>query len=99
MTEKIPDSAIDRRTLISTMALLPALSLPMLTVPASAQTTTSIGVLPSWNEGPAKQAILDSSETTTGPGSPKFVLPEDRIPTSIKIVLGVVVLDRQHDDR
>src|SRR4051794_30206985 len=81
MTEEIPDSAVDRRTLLSTLALLPALSLPMLTVPASAQTTTSSGVLPSWNEGPAKQAILDFVRDTTGPGSPKFVLPEDRIAT------------------
>ena len=81
MTETISGSAIDRRTLLSTMALLPALSLPMLTVPASAQTTTSSGVLPSWNEGPAKQAILDFVRDTTGPGSPKFVLPEDRIAT------------------
>ena len=57
------------------------LSLPLLTTPAVAQTTTSSGALPSWNEGPAKQAILDFVRDTTGPGSPKFVLPEDRIAT------------------
>ena len=77
----IISSDIDRRTLLSALALLPALSVPLLTAPASAQTTTSSGALPSWNEGPAKQAILDFVRDTTGPGSPKFVPPEQRIAT------------------
>jgi hypothetical protein len=72
---------INRRVLISGIALLPALTVPLLTAPASAQTATSSGALPSWNEGTAKQAILDFVRDTTGPGSPKFVLPEDRIAT------------------
>ncbi|QEG33491.1 HAD family hydrolase [Bythopirellula goksoeyrii] len=37
--------------------------------------------LPSWNDGPAKQAILKFVETTTTQGSPDFVPPEDRIAT------------------
>ena len=37
--------------------------------------------LPSWNDGPAKQAILDFVKTTTDKSSPKFVPPEDRIAT------------------
>ena len=37
--------------------------------------------LPSWNEGPAKQAILDFVKSTTDPASPKFVAPEARIAT------------------
>jgi len=37
--------------------------------------------LPSWNEGPAKQAIVDFVKTTTDKSSPKFVAPEDRIAT------------------
>ena len=49
----------DRRVLISTLALLPALSGPFLTVQASAQTTPSGSPLHSWSDGPAKQAILD----------------------------------------
>lgn len=61
------------------MALLPALSVPLLTAPASAQTTS--GALPSWNEGPAKQAILDFVRDTTDRASPKFVPPEERIAT------------------
>jgi hypothetical protein len=81
MTEKTPHSAVDRRKLLSTMALLPALSVARWTTPASAQTTTSSGALPSWSEGPARQAILDFVRDTTGPGSPKFVPPEQRIAT------------------
>ncbi len=37
--------------------------------------------LPSWNDGPAKQAILDFVHVTTDKSSPKFVPPEDRIAT------------------
>jgi phosphoserine phosphatase len=78
MKGDIPRSSIDRRTLLSTLALLPALSAPLLSVPASAQTASS-DTLPSWNEGPAKQAILDFVRATTEQASPKFVPPEDRI--------------------
>lgn len=35
--------------------------------------------LPSWNEGPAKQAIVDFVRTTTDAASPRFVPPEARI--------------------
>jgi phosphoglycolate phosphatase-like HAD superfamily hydrolase len=37
--------------------------------------------LPSWNDGPAKQAILDFVKTTTAEGSPQFVPAEERIAT------------------
>jgi phosphoglycolate phosphatase-like HAD superfamily hydrolase len=37
--------------------------------------------LPSWNEGPAKKAIVEFVQATTTPGSPKFVPPEERIAT------------------
>ncbi|RZL91597.1 MAG: haloacid dehalogenase-like hydrolase [Variovorax sp.] len=35
--------------------------------------------LPSWNDGPAKRAIVAFVEATTTPGSPEFVQPEERI--------------------
>jgi hypothetical protein len=35
--------------------------------------------LPSWNDGPAKQAIVTFVKETTTQGSPKFVEPEERI--------------------
>ncbi len=81
MTEEISRSAIDRRTLLSTLALLPVLSAPLAPISASAQTATSSGALPSWNEGPAKQAILDFVRDTTDQASPKFVPSEERIAT------------------
>lgn len=37
--------------------------------------------LPSWNEGPAKQAIVEFVRTTTDESSPNFVPPEARIAT------------------
>ncbi|MFO1433170.1 MAG: HAD family hydrolase [Candidatus Competibacteraceae bacterium] len=45
--------------------------------PALAQTDP----LPSWNDGPVKQAIVEFVQATTTPGSPKFVPPEARITT------------------
>ena len=35
--------------------------------------------LPSWSEGPSKQAILDFVKDVTTQGGPKFAPPEDRI--------------------
>jgi phosphoglycolate phosphatase-like HAD superfamily hydrolase len=37
--------------------------------------------LPSWNDGPAKQAILDFVKATTDSSSPNFVAPEKRVAT------------------
>jgi len=37
--------------------------------------------LPSWNDGPAKQAILNFIHLTTDRSSPRFVPPEERIAT------------------
>jgi phosphoserine phosphatase len=45
--------------------------------PALAQTDP----LPSWNEGPAKRAIVSFVKDTTTQGSPKFVPPAERIAT------------------
>ena len=73
-------SNISRRVLISSMALLPALSGMPFTAVAQAQATQD-GALGSWNDGPAKQAILDFIKATTDRASPKFVPPEERIAT------------------
>jgi phosphoglycolate phosphatase-like HAD superfamily hydrolase len=72
---------IDRRALLSTVALLPALSVPLLPASAPAQTATSGDLLPSWNDGPAKQAIVDFVRATTDRLSPSYVSPEERIAT------------------
>jgi hypothetical protein len=71
---------IDRRSLVSSLVLLPALSTTLLSSPVQAQTTPT-APLASWNEGPAKQAIVDFVRATTDQGSSKFVPAEDRIAT------------------
>src|SRR5437773_11705308 len=37
--------------------------------------------LPSWNDGPAKKAIVEFVQITTDKASPKFVAPEARVAT------------------
>jgi phosphoglycolate phosphatase-like HAD superfamily hydrolase len=74
-----PSSGINRRVVLSTLALLPALSGPLVPVSAPAQTAAASGVLPSWNDGPAKQAISDFVRATIDQSSPSYVSPEDRI--------------------
>jgi phosphoglycolate phosphatase-like HAD superfamily hydrolase len=69
----------NRRVLISSLALLPVLTEPLVTIEASAQTAPSGSPLPSWNDGPAKQAIVDFVRTTTDTASPNHVPTEDRI--------------------
>jgi phosphoglycolate phosphatase-like HAD superfamily hydrolase len=78
----VPSSGINRRFLLSTLALLPALPAPLLPLSALAQTATpGGGLLPSWNDGPAKQAIFDFVRATTDQAGATFVPPEERIAT------------------
>jgi phosphoserine phosphatase len=70
---------IKRRTLLSTLAVLPLASGAF--VRAAAAQGSQGQPLASWNEGPAKQTILDFVRATTDPASPKFVSPEERIAT------------------
>jgi hypothetical protein len=69
---------INRRALLSTLAVLP--------MPALLRTTSALAQdmdrqLPSWNDGPAKQAIIEFVRATTDQVSPKFVPLEERIAT------------------
>ena len=74
-----PRSGMNRRALVSSLALLPAVP-GILASPARAQPAPTTP-LASWNDGPAKQAILDFVRATTDQGSPKFVPVEQRIAT------------------
>jgi hypothetical protein len=47
--------------------------------PAQVQTPAAGDPLPSWNDGPAKEAILKFVKATTDLKSPDFVPPEDRV--------------------
>ena len=49
--------------------------------PASAPSSASEAPLASWNDGPAKQAILDFVRVTTDASNAGFVKPEARIAT------------------
>ena len=71
-------SGINRRVLLATAALLPIPAL-LRTGPALSQEAGSR--LASWNDGPAKQAIIDFVSATTDQASSKFVPPEERIAT------------------
>jgi phosphoglycolate phosphatase-like HAD superfamily hydrolase len=57
------------------------LSVPLLPTSVPAQTATTEAPLPSWNDGPAKQAIVDFVRATTERSSPNYVPPEERIAT------------------
>src|SRR5262249_32283016 len=51
-----------------------------LSAPAFGQ-SDNLDPLPSWNDGPAKKAIVEFVRVTTDRASPKFVPPEKRIAT------------------
>ena len=70
---------LSRRTLLSGLAVLPVSSGTFLSVSASAQTAPSADLLPSWNDGAAKQAIFDFVRATTDRASSNYVAPEERI--------------------
>jgi phosphoglycolate phosphatase-like HAD superfamily hydrolase len=70
-------SRVSRRVLLSTAAALPAVS--GLIVATTAHAQASAEVLPSWNDGSAKQAIIEFVRATTTQGSPNFVPPGERI--------------------
>ena len=78
MKSNRPSSGISRRFLLSSLAVVPALSAPLFRISAQAQTADP---LPSWNDGRAKQSILDFVAAVTREGSPDFVPVLERIAT------------------
>jgi phosphoglycolate phosphatase-like HAD superfamily hydrolase len=70
---------INRRHVLGALAALPALSETLLADFAQAQSPTGGGLLPSWNDGPAKQAIFNFVRATIDRSSPDYVFPDDRI--------------------
>jgi phosphoserine phosphatase len=48
---------------------------------AAAESASTNDPLPSWNDGPAKQSIIDFVQKTTDESSPSFVPPAERIAT------------------
>ncbi len=71
---------VNRRAMLGALAALPVLPALFGATIAEAQTTAA-DPLPSWNDGPAKQAILDFIHATTDASSKTFVPPEERVAT------------------
>lgn len=81
MSPKRISSAFSRRTMLSVLATLPALSGAVFSAPALAQMASSGDPLASWNDGATKQAIQKFVAAVTRQGSPDFVPPAERIAT------------------
>jgi phosphoglycolate phosphatase-like HAD superfamily hydrolase len=76
-TEKA--DGINRRSML--LAATAGVAAASLAQRAAAQAQTPASVLPSWNEGPARQAILDFVRDTTDRAGKNFVPPAERIAT------------------
>jgi len=74
-----PSSKVSRRGVISALAATPVL--PAVFRGAARAQTGAGDPLPSWNDGPAKDAILEFVHTTTDPSSANFAPPPERIAT------------------
>ena len=70
---------VDRRVLLSSVAMLPVLSASLRSTVAVAQAQPH--PLPSWNEGATKASILDFVARVTMQGGPNFVPVDKRIAT------------------
>ena len=79
MNSKVASSGISRRALVSALATLPVLSGTLFSTSAPAQTAAD--PLPSWNDGAAKQTIVNFVTAVTRDGSPDFVPVPQRIAT------------------
>jgi len=67
---------VTRRVLLSSLATLPVLAGALGPASAPAQTAPPGSLLPSWNDGPAKQAIFDLVRATIDRSSPRYVFPK-----------------------
>jgi phosphoglycolate phosphatase-like HAD superfamily hydrolase len=76
MTSARPPFGIDRRALLATATLS---ALFATTRPLARPARADDDPLPSWNDGPAKQTILDFVRETTDRANTKFVPPVERI--------------------
>jgi phosphoglycolate phosphatase-like HAD superfamily hydrolase len=72
-------SSISRRVLLAALGALSILFAPALPVSTLAEAPSATDTLASWNDGAAKQAIVDFVKAATDSSSPHFVAPEARI--------------------
>ena len=76
MKRNVRGAGVDRRVVLSTLAAFP---LPAILRNTGASAQDAESPLASWNEGRAKQAILDFVRATTDQASSKFVPATERI--------------------
>jgi phosphoglycolate phosphatase-like HAD superfamily hydrolase len=81
MPEDSGGMKIGRRTLLAGLAALPVAGTLLSRTTSEARAQDSADPLASWNDGSAKQAILDVVRATTDAASPNFVPIEARIAT------------------
>jgi hypothetical protein len=72
---------VHRKKMLSHNHKLRLVSVATVALGLVAAVTSAQETLPSWNDGPARQAIIEFVKTTTTQGSPQFVPPEQRIAT------------------
>ena len=72
---------VNRRALLAALGAISILSAPPLALSTLAEAPSTVDALPSWNDGAAKQAIVDFVKATTDKSSSNFVPPEERIAT------------------
>ncbi len=78
-SNKLQGDGLSRRSMLIAATAVAATAATLSTTDTKAQTPTT--ALASWNDGPAKQAILDFVKATTDQASPKFVPQAERIAT------------------
>ena len=84
MKTPVPSAVLSRRLLLSTMAVVPALTGLLRTNSALAQADP----LPSWNDGASKSSITNFVARVTTQGGPDFVPPDQRITATSKFCSG-----------
>ena len=72
---------VKRGDLLAALVTVAILLASPFQISALAEAPRTTNALPSWNDGPAKQAIMDFVKSTTHPSSPNFVPSEARIAT------------------
>jgi len=76
-----PQRASFLHILLTHLVAFSILFSPFFPVATLAEAPLTVDALPSWNDGAAKQAIVDFVKATTDSSSPNFVAPEARIVT------------------
>src|SRR5262249_33048169 len=81
MTSEEQNLATSRRTLLQARTLIAMLPVLIMAKATRSRAANATPALDSWNDGMAKQAVLDFVQAVTDKSKPSYVPPEDRIAT------------------